>query len=63
MTVWPFPPFPLPEPKDNNPPWFNPDNFESANARKGENADQGFLFGEPCKKFGKLSLAMKGDMK
>jgi len=39
------------------------DTFESANARKGENADQGFLFGEPCKKFGKLSLAMKGDMK
>jgi hypothetical protein len=30
MHIWPFPPFPLPEPKDNNPPWFNPDNFEDA---------------------------------
>jgi hypothetical protein len=30
MQTWPFPPFPLPEPKDNNPPWFNPDNFEDA---------------------------------
>lgn len=30
MTVWPFPQFPLPAPKNDKPPRFNPDNFEDA---------------------------------
>jgi hypothetical protein len=30
MTVWPFPQYPLPAPKRNTPPRFNPDNYEEA---------------------------------
>ena len=30
MTVWPFPQQPLPTPRNNKPPRFNPDNFEEA---------------------------------
>lgn len=30
MTVWPFPQFPLPNPKDSKPPKFNPENHEDA---------------------------------
>jgi hypothetical protein len=28
--TWPFPPFPLPTPKNDNPPKFNPNNHEDA---------------------------------
>ena len=30
MNTWPFPTHPLPAPRRNNPPKFNPDNFEDA---------------------------------
>ena len=30
MTVWPFQQFPLPNPKGNRPPKFNPENYEES---------------------------------
>lgn len=29
-SIWPFPQHPLPAPKNNKPPKFNPENFEEA---------------------------------